>query len=64
MMNLNDIDRAARDIIASNRLTADNSNRAQRLHCIDVYLDFEPPTDRMTILRILTRIDQLLDDAS
>lgn len=63
-MNLIDIETAARDIIASRHLTADNSNRTQRLHCINCYLDFEPPTDRMTILRILTRIDQLLDDAS
>ena len=62
MMNLTDIDTAARDILNSNRLTATNSNRTQRLFCIDRY--FDNPSDmpdRMTILRILTRIESLLD---
>lgn len=61
MMNLTDIDNAARDIIATNSLTATNSNRSQRLACIDAYCD-NPDTTRMTKLRILTRIEQQLDD--
>jgi len=61
MMNLTDINIAADDIVRSNRLTADNCTRAQRLHCIDAYFDFQPPADRMTIIRILTRIEDLID---
>lgn len=63
-MIINDIDTAARDIARAYRLTATNSNRAQRLHCIETYFDGGDPLtypSRMTILRILTRIEQLID---
>ena len=63
-MNINDINTAARDIIGANRLTATNCNRDQRLHCIAAYFAEGDPNNRpsrMTTLRILTRIESLLD---
>lgn len=64
MMNLTDIDTAARDIVGAYHLTADNTNRDQRMRCIRDYFEGGDPDafpDDMTLLRVRVRVDQLIE---